>query len=182
MSEGATGFGGEIPVSSNFLFEVDGVQIGSFKEVHGLELRVEIQTYEEGGENGFVHQLPSRMSWPNIVLKRGVVQTDALFDWVRKSSGADFATAGNKLTRCTGAIVLMSSSNQRLRSYELQGAFPVRWTGPRLNVDALEPLVEELEVAHHGFVSKTNSQAQGGPAAGGAPAGGAGTPAGPRTS
>src|SRR4051812_26217050 len=154
MSEVAIGFGGEVPVSSNFLFEVDGVQIGSFMEVHGLELRVEGDTYEEGGQNGFVHQLPGRMTWPHIVLKRGVVSTDALFDWVRKSSGDEFATAGNTLTRCTGAVVLMSSSNQRLRSYELQGAFPVRWTGPRLNVDAIEPLVEELEVAHHGFIAK----------------------------
>lgn len=157
MSDLITGFKGEVPVSSNFLFEVDGVQIGAFKEVSGLELRVEIETFEEGGENGFVHQLPGRMSWPNIVLKRGIIQTDALFDWVRKSSGDDFATAGNKLARCTGAVVLMSSQNLRLRSYELQGAFPVRWTGPRLDVSTTEALDEELEVAHHGFVSKTQA-------------------------
>ena len=179
MSDPVTGFKGEVPVSSNFLFEVDGVQIGSFMEVTGLELRVETETYEEGGQNGFVHQLPGRMTWPNIVLKRGIVDTDALFDWVRKSSGDDFATAGNKLTRCTGAIVLMSSGNNRLRSYEIKSAFPIRWTGPRLNVDEQAPLVEELEVAHHGFVSKTNTPAQGGPPSGSS--GGAGTPAGPRT-
>ncbi len=159
MSDPAPGFKGEVPISSNFLFEVDGVQIGAFMEVHGLELRVDVETYEEGGENGYVHQLPGRMTWPNIVLRRGVVQTDALFDWVRKTSGDDFATNGNKLTRCTGAIVLMSSQNKRLRSYELKSAFPIRWTGPRLNVDVHEPLVEELEVAHHGFVSKTQPPA-----------------------
>lgn len=180
MPDPGTGFKGDVPVSSNFLFEVDGVQIGSFMEVSGLELRVEIQTYEEGGENGFVHQLPGRMTWPNVVLKRGVVDTDALFDWVRKSSGEGFATNGNKLTRCTGAVVLTGSGNARLRSYEMQGAFPVRWTGPRLNVNEQSPLVEELEVAHHGFVSKTNSPASGGPPAGGG-GGTAGTPVGPRT-
>jgi phage tail-like protein len=164
MSDQVPGFKGEVPVSSNFLFEVDGVQIGAFKEVHGLELRVEVEAYEEGGENGYVHQLPGRMSWPNIILKRGIIQTDALFDWVRKSSGDTFATNGNKLTRCTGAIVLMSSRNQRLRSYELQGAFPVRWVGPDLNVDEQRPLDEELEVAHHGFISKTTPPG-GGPGA-----------------
>jgi phage tail-like protein len=157
MSDSVPGFKGEVPVSSNFVFEVDGVQIGAFKEVHGLELRVEIDTYEEGGENGFVHQLPGRMTWPNIVLKRGLIQTDALFDWVRKTSGDDFASGGNKLTRCTGAIVLMSSQNKRLRSYELRSAFPVRWVGPNLNVNEQRPLDEELEIAHHGFVSKTQA-------------------------
>src|SRR5256885_782769 len=80
-------------------------------------------------------QLPGRMTWPNLVLRRGLVQADALLDWVNKTSGDGFATNGNKLTRCTGAVVLMSSTNQRLRSYELQGAFPVRWSGPRLNVE-----------------------------------------------
>ena len=41
-----------------FLFEVDGVQIGVFQEVSGLELQVAVKEYEEGGENGFVHKFP----------------------------------------------------------------------------------------------------------------------------
>ena len=151
------GFHGAIPMSSNFLFEVDGVEIGSFKEVHGLELNVETEEFEEGGENGFVHKFPGRMSWPNITLKRGVVEADALFDWVRKSSGEGFATAGDKLTRCTGAIVVLAEDPEhtRMRSWELQGAFPVRWVGPHLDVNVTEHLTEEIEVAHHGFKSKT---------------------------
>jgi phage tail-like protein len=154
MSE-QRGFAGTIPISSNFLFEVDGVQIGEFMEVSGLELKIETESYEEGGENGFVHTFPGRMTWPNLVLKRGVIKADALFDWVSKSSGDAFATNGNKVTRCTGAVVLMGNGSTRLRSYELKDAFPVRWTGPRLNVDEQRTLVEELEVAHHGFKSKT---------------------------
>ncbi|MEY2450517.1 MAG: hypothetical protein QOD92_91 [Acidimicrobiaceae bacterium] len=151
------GFHGSLPMSSNFLFEVDGVEIGSFKEVHGLELTVETEQFEEGGENGFVHQFPGRMSFPNIVLKRGIVQADALFDWVRKSSGEGFAANGNKLTRCTGAIVVIGEDekNTRLRSWELSDAFPVRWVGPVLDVHRTEDLTEEIEVAHHGFKSKT---------------------------
>jgi phage tail-like protein len=151
------GFHGSLPMSSNFLFEVDGVEIGSFQEVSGLELNVETEQYEEGGENGFVHQFPGRMSWPHIVLKRGIVQADALFEWVQKSSGEGFATNGNKLTRCTGAIVVIAedTAHTRMRSWELQGAFPVRWVGPRLAVSVTEALSEEIEVAHQGFKSKT---------------------------
>lgn len=153
------GFSGAVPMSSNFLFEVDGVEIGSFKEVHGLELTVETEKYEEGGENGFVHQFPGRMSFPNIVLKRGVVHADALFDWVSKSSGEGFASNKNKLTRCTGAISLIAEDEMhtRLRSWQISGAFPVRWVGPVLDVNVTEHLSEEIEVAHHGFKSKTLS-------------------------
>lgn len=129
MSQQSSDFNGIIPVSPMFLFEVDGVQIGVFQEVSGLELQVAVKEYEEGGENGFVHKFPGRSSWPHIVMKSGVTNSDALFQWVSKSSGDGFATAGNKITRSTGAITAIGTDGTRLRSWDLQGAFPVRWRG-----------------------------------------------------
>lgn len=148
--------GGEPPVSGRFLLEVDGVEIGVFSEVSGLELTVGVEEYAEGGQNGYVHKLPGRMSWPNLVFRRGITDSDALFAWVQKSSGQGFAANGNKLTKSTGAITLIASDETRLRSWNLDGVFPVRWTGPRLSVKASEALEEELEVAHAGFKAKTS--------------------------
>ena len=147
--------GGEPSTSSRFIFEVDGVEIGVFQEVHGLSLTVGVEEVREGGQNGFVHKLPSRMSWPNLVFRRGVTDSDALFAWVGKSSGEGFAANNNKLTRCTGAVTVVSSTGERLRSWEIEGAFPVRWAGPDLDATRNDPLEEELEVAHHGFRAKT---------------------------
>ena len=90
--------------ATQFIVEVDGEEIGTFKELEGLSVTVETEDLVEGGQNQFVHRLPCRMTWPNLVLRRGLIQTDALFDWVNKTSGDGFATAGNKLTRCTGAV------------------------------------------------------------------------------
>ena len=129
--------------------------IGMFSEVSGLEVTVDVATYAEGGENGFVHQLPGRMSWPHVVLRRGVTQSDALFSWVNKAAGSGFAANGNQLTRSTGAITAVGSDGSRLRSWELQDVFAVRWVGPKFAVDSAEKLDEELELAHHGFTSKT---------------------------
>lgn len=154
-SDTEAGFKGEIPNSSSFLFEVDGVQIGMFSEVRGLEVRVDVATYREGGENGFEHKLPGRMSWPHIVLRRGVCQSDALFAWVNKTAGSGFASAGNKLSRSTGAITVIGSDGSRLRSWELTDVFAVRWSGPRFAAGSADELNEELELAHHGFTSKT---------------------------
>ncbi len=157
MSDQSSDFNGIIPAAHMFLFEVDGVQIGAFQEVSGLELQVAVKEYEEGGQNGFVHKFPGRASWPHIVMKAGVTNSDALFQWVAKSSGDGFAAAGDKITRSTGAITAIGSDGSRLRSWDIQGAFPVRWSGPRFSAGSNEALQEELEVAHHGFSSNTFS-------------------------
>ena len=41
---------------ATFLVEVDGVEIGRFMEVTGLEVEVGVESIEEGGENGYVPQ------------------------------------------------------------------------------------------------------------------------------
>jgi len=139
---------------STFLFEVDGIEIGRFMEVGGLELEIGVETIEEGGQNGFSHRLPGRMSWPNISLKRGVTQSDNLFSWVTKSSGEQFASSGNKLTRATAAITLIGPTGKRLRAWNFVDAFPVKWTGPSFAADSAGSVFEQLEIAHHGFTAK----------------------------
>jgi phage tail-like protein len=148
-----TGYYEEGPITSMFLVEVDGKSIGRFTEVQGLEIEVAVETIEEGGQNSFVHKVPGRMSWPNIVLKRGLTQSDNLIAWLNKSSGEGFSGEKNKLTRSTAAITMLSQEGKRLRSWEIEGAFPIKWTGPSFSAENDEHPEEELEIAHHGFKS-----------------------------
>lgn len=140
--------------ASTFMFEVDGLEIGRFSEVSGLEVEIGVDSIEEGGQNGYVHRLPGRMTWPNITLKRGITQSDNLFEWVNKSSGEQFASAGNKLTRATAAITLIGPAGNRLRAWNFVEAFPVKWKGPDFAADATGHASEQLEIAHHGFTAK----------------------------
>lgn len=142
-----------IRMASGFIFEVDGQQIGMFKEVSGLRADITIETLEEGGQNNFVHKLPGRLSWPNLVMRRGVTNTDNLFKWLLKASGDGFEGAGRKVERTTAAVTLLKHGGERVQSWELLDAFPVRWEGPRLAADSNEVAFEELEIAHHGFRS-----------------------------
>lgn len=144
-------FEAERVTAATFLFEVDGVEIGRFMEVSGLEVSIETEDVLEGGQNSFVHKLPGRMTWPNIVLKRGVTQNDSLLNWLTKSSGEQFAAAGNKLTRSTAAITLVGPAGKRLRAWEFDGAFPIKWSGPNFSVSSTDMAMEELEISHHGF-------------------------------
>jgi len=145
------GFDGQRVTASTFLVEVDGVEIGQFMEITGLEVNVEVEEVQEGGENSFVHKLPGRMSWPNLVLKRGITQNDALLTWMNKSSGEQFAANSNKLTRSTAAITLMGAGGKRLRAWNFEGAYPIKWRGPTFAAGSNDMAVEELEIAHHGF-------------------------------
>lgn len=148
--------GGEPTTAGWFLFEVDGVEIGTFREVRGLELTVEVEQHVEGGQNGYVHKLPGALRWPNLIFTRGMVASDALFTWVANSAGENFAANGNKVARSTGAITAITYTGERLRAWEFDSVFAVRWTGPEFTVDSQEQLVEQLEVAHNGFRAKTS--------------------------
>jgi phage tail-like protein len=155
MRSSSDPLGGDPPIASRFLLEVDNIEIGIFKEVRGLEVTVPTEEIKEGGQNGYTLKVPSRMSWPNIVFKRGLTQSDALFAWMAKTSGEGFAGNGNKVTRSTGAITAITHTGDRLRSWNLNGVFPVRWKGPEFSIESRTPLEEELEIAHAGFKSKT---------------------------
>lgn len=141
----------DAPFTGKFKFSVEGVEIGAFTEVSGLTVEVELVEIKEGGQNHFSHKLPGPMRWPNIVLKRGVTDSDNLFEWFAKTSGEGFAGEGSSLTRTQGQIDLTDASGSTVRGWTFAGAFPVKWTGPTLTSSSSESAIEELEIAHHGF-------------------------------
>jgi len=141
----------DAPFTGQFMFTVDGLVIGAFTEVSGLSVQVDVEEVREGGQNHYVHRLPGQMKWPNIVLKRGVTDSDSLFEWFSKTSGNGLAGQGNRLERKTGEIVLVDAARRPLRRWRFVGAFPVKWTGPRLAAGSSDLATEELEFTHEGI-------------------------------
>lgn len=139
----------------SFICEIDGIPIGMFTEVSGLEVNMQTAEIAEGGVNDHTHKLPGRMTWPNIVLKRGVTQSDALFQWMKRSGqGIDptAPTSTNYVVKpAVGAVSLTSVTGWRLRTWVFNDAIPVRWSGPRFASTSSEMPEEELEIAHSGF-------------------------------
>jgi phage tail-like protein len=141
------------PFVGRFIFTVDDLTIGAFTEVSGLSVQIDVEEVPEGGQNQFVHKLPGRMKWPNLVLKRGITKSDDLFEWFRLSSGDGFAGEKHRLKRRNGAISVVNGRGVPLRTWRFAGAYPVKWTGPRFSASSRDLAVEELEVCHHGFSS-----------------------------
>jgi phage tail-like protein len=140
------------PFTGKFVFEVNGLTIGAFTEVSGLSVQIEVEEVVEGGQNQATLKLPGRMKWPNLVLKRGITDTDNLFEWVTATSGEGFAEH-NKVARRDGKITVLDPHSNPVRTWEFTGAMPVRWSGPRLVASSRELATEELEVCHSGFRS-----------------------------
>lgn len=139
------------PFAGKFVFTIDGLTIGTFTEISGLSVQIEVEELAEGGQNQYTHKLPGRMKWPNLVLKRGVTNTDNLFAWFAKSSGDGFAGNGNKIDRRNGAVTLVDSTGKSVRTWKFTQAYPVKWSGPKLAASSRDLAVEELEVCHYGF-------------------------------
>src|SRR3954454_16530210 len=97
------------PFTARFVFTVDGLEIGAFTEVSGLSVQMDTEDLVEGGQNQFVHKLPKQLKWPNLVLKRGITNSDVLFEWFAKCSGEGLEGEGDKLDRRDGAVQLYDS-------------------------------------------------------------------------
>jgi len=46
------------------LVEINGLVVGGFSEVSGLEVEIDVEEYREGGKNEYVHYLPTGAKYP----------------------------------------------------------------------------------------------------------------------
>jgi phage tail-like protein len=139
--------------AGQFLLHVDGKRIGTFTEVTGLSVEVETEEIKEGGQNHYVHEVPGRMKWPRIVLKRGFTDAAHLFEWFEKTSGHTFAGNRNRLDRFSAAITMLNGRGLPLRSWNFDNMYPVKWTGPTFAAGSSDVASAEIELVHHGFTS-----------------------------
>lgn len=132
-------------LSFNFVVEIEGLIVGGFSEVTGLQVETVVETYREGGLNGYEHKLPGPTRYPsNLVLKRGLTDIETLWMWHRD------VTQG-KIARKNGTIHLLNSQQATVLSWHFMQAYPVKWTGSDLRADSNTVAVETLEFVHRGI-------------------------------
>ena len=128
------------------LFQADRrTSLGSFNSCEGLGCEVVIEEREEGGNNAFVWQLPTRMKYSRVKLTRAVGGDSAkLTTWL-----AEFAATAQ---RQVATITAFTGDGVKVAAWTLQEVIPVRWTGPTFNLDTAKVATETVELAHHGFL------------------------------
>lgn len=130
-----------------FLVEIDSLIVGGFSEVTGLEMTLETEEYQEGGVNTYTHTLPSRFTYPNLVLRRGLTDSRTLWQWIQNVADALLPLTERKNVR----IILLDSTGKESWGWEFRDAYPVKWTGPELQADQGVVAMEALELAHKGI-------------------------------
>ncbi|GGA02111.1 phage tail protein [Okeania sp. KiyG1] len=128
----------------NFAVEIGGVVVGGFSEVSGLSSEIELESYEEGGLNGYVHKFPKHTTYPNLVLSRGLVNIDLFSIWYE-------ATSQGLIQQLNGTILLLNSQGLPVTWWTVKKAYPVKWEGPQLNASSDEIAVEKIELVHQGI-------------------------------
>jgi phage tail-like protein len=138
-----------IPVGQSLRFRVkiDGSgDLGNWSKCDGLSVEYEVFEYKEGGENAFVHRLPGRAKYQNIKLTRPINKdSQKVADWMAKLK--------QQVKRQTAEISALDSEGQALATWNLEGVYPVRWTGPSLDIGNNQAATETLELSHDGFLA-----------------------------
>lgn len=134
----------DVYLSFNFHVELDHSIVGGFSEVSGLQIEVETEDYREGGENDYVHKLPKGAKYNNIVLKRGMTDSDVLWEWHQE-------VVNGKIKRKNCSVVLLDFEGNEIWRWTFAEAYPVKWTGPDFKSDSNTVAIEALELVHNGF-------------------------------
>ncbi|MGD9932229.1 MAG: phage tail protein [Dehalococcoidia bacterium] len=129
-----------------FGVEIDHLVHAVFSEVSGLEAKMEVEEYKEGGLNGFTWKFPGRVSFTNVTLKWGTQYSSALWDWYET-----FVKSERKERRSVD-IIQFDASHVEKRRWTLERAFPVKWSGPAFNSANTQIPVESIELAFEDLV------------------------------
>ena len=138
------------PVAFHFRVDIDGLTTGdkdvSFQEVSGLNATVGEYTYNEGGENRFVHRLPDRITYDKLVLKRGMLVGSALIGWFRD------AVEAFRFDPKDIVVTLLNENHEPLEAWNFVKAYPVKWSISDFNAQGNEIVVETIELVYQYFI------------------------------
>ena len=133
-----------IDSSSSSTTTQKGGAAGGFSECSGLEVSMQTEEYQEGGNNNTTLKFPKHMNYTNLRLKRGITASDDLWQWFN-----DFIEG--KGTRKDGTIILRDEQQKAVKTWQFKRGIPVKWTGPTFNAMQSQMAVQELEIAHEGL-------------------------------
>ncbi|HWL33476.1 MAG TPA: phage tail protein [Gaiellaceae bacterium] len=129
----------------NFVVDLGQGDEAGFSEAELPSGEIEVIEYREGDEKvSSPRKLPGRVSYPNVVLKRGLAGGLELFDWWK-------AVRDGSPDRRTVAITLLDEQRAPVQRWRLRNAWPAKLEYSSLNALGNEVVIETLELAHEGF-------------------------------
>jgi phage tail-like protein len=132
----------------NFKFrvEINGVVEAHFSEVAIGETTTEAIDYREGNEANRVRKLPGLTKYGNITLKRGVTESQVIWQWHKDILDGK---VGDK--RKTITIIVVDEAGKDKARFVVSEAWPTKYDPSDLNAKGNEVLIEVLELVNEGI-------------------------------
>ena len=140
------------PVAFYYALTIDGeskVDSG-FQEVSGLTLDMKTETIQDGGENRFVHKVPGRVTYEDLVLKRGLItSTSSLAQWIHSHLSGNLAS---RVEPKNVSLQLLDANQQTLlQAWHFVNAFPTSWSLSSMEAQGDALAVESLTLTYSYF-------------------------------
>ncbi len=113
-----------------------------FQEVTGLTVDVNLDTYNEGGENRFVHRLPGRTKYGDLVLKRGMTLVSGVTAWCIDAIENFNYQPTNML------ISLLNEDHLPVSSWYITNAIPIKYDITGLNAEQNQIVIESMTLRY----------------------------------
>ncbi|QHE85159.1 phage tail protein [Hydrogenophaga sp. BPS33] len=112
----------------NYLVNFDGGEVfGGFSDVSGIGTEVTIAEYRNGNEKeNHVRKLAGIHKVSDVTLKRGILNSKSLFDWIQQTRTQGPAAQRNV------TITLLDEAHAPVQTWVLRGVVPMKYTGPTL--------------------------------------------------
>ena len=119
--------------------------VAGFSDVSGLGSEINYSEYRNGNEKfNTVRKVANTFKNDDITLKRGLIGSNDLFQWVKE------VREGNHDPRSV-TITLLDEARQPVLTFKLRNAQPKKWVGPTLAAKGGgEVAMEELHLVHEG--------------------------------
>lgn len=136
---------------NHFWIEIDKDTTCRFSECHGLGVKIQKDTYFEGGLNDQQRVFLGHAEFSDITLKRGLTDSPTFFQWL----GAGFEYRN---TRSDVNIALFNQAGEIMISWDFIGGIPIAWKISPLQAKGESVAIEELTIAIEGLkIGKTST-------------------------
>lgn len=116
-----------------------------FQEVSGLSATIETESFQEGGENRFVHQLPKGVKFGDLTFKRGKIMGSGLVSWCQQAI-SEFIFQPTNVT-----ITLLNELHLPVAAWYVVNAYPVEWAVSNFNASENSLVVETIKLKYNYF-------------------------------
>jgi phage tail-like protein len=113
-----------------------------FSKVSGLSSTIDTQSLNEGGQNLYSHQLPTRVQYENLVLERGMAVGSLLVAEFNATMSLFKFNPSNVL------VTLLDESGLPISGWLFMTAYPVTWTISDFAADQNEVVIETMELSY----------------------------------